>query len=498
MANIIQIKRGLKANIDKLSLMPGELGVTLDTQELYVGDVDGNKQIIKAGAAGSVESAGKLTTARNIGIIGDATGSAAFDGSQDINIAIALAKSGVAAGTYTKVTVDDAGRVITGATLETKDLPTITITNVDGLQAALDAKVATTTLNNTVEGINSAIALKADKTDLTTKANVGDSYTKAEADDLLAVKANAADVYTQTEVTNKLAGKADKGTTLGEYGIGDAYTKTDVDGFLASYYTSSQMDGKLALKADVSALNELNTNLTAEINKKATAATTLEGYGITDAYTKTEVDAKVASVYKYKGSVDNEAALPTEGQVVGDVYDIKDTGMNVAWNGSDWDKLGIVVDLSGYLLSETASATYATKQSLAEGLDTKANTADVYNKEKVDELIAAKDSLPEQENQAGKFLTTNGTTASWATVDLSGKADKATTLAGYGITDALTEGEINTRLSAKADKATTLAGYGIGDAYTKTEVDNIQTTLQGNIDAKLGTNSTIDGGTFGV
>lgn len=32
--------------------------------------------------------------------------------------------------------------------------------------------------------------------------------------------------------------------------------------------------------------------------------------------------------------------------------------------------------------------------------------------------------------------------------------------------------DIKTRLATKADSATTLAGYGITDAYTKTEVDN--------------------------
>ena len=66
MANIIKIKRGLKADVANLTLLPGELGVTLDTHELYVGDQNGVKQLVKGEAAGSVESAGKLTTARTI------------------------------------------------------------------------------------------------------------------------------------------------------------------------------------------------------------------------------------------------------------------------------------------------------------------------------------------------------------------------------------------------------------------------------------------------
>lgn len=48
------------------------------------------------------------------------------------------------------------------------------------------------------------------------------------------------------------------------------------------------------------------------------------------------------------------------------------------------------------------------------------------------------------------------------------KADKATTLSGYGITDAYTKTEADGKY---AGKSTTLAGYGITDAYTKTEAD---------------------------
>ena len=55
--------------------------------------------------------------------------------------------------------------------------------------------------------------------------------------------------------------------------------------------------------------------------------------------------------------------------------------------------------------------------------------------------------------------------------DVAGKADAATTLTGYGITDAYTKTETDTAVGKKADKATTLTGYGIADAYTKTETD---------------------------
>lgn len=64
----------------------------------------------------------------------------------------------------------------------------------------------------------------------------------------------------------------------------------------------------------------------------------------------------LATVYKYKGSVETYADLPTSGQQVGNVYNIKqadpdhniDAGDNVAWDGEKWDILAGDTDLSGY------------------------------------------------------------------------------------------------------------------------------------------------------
>lgn len=64
----------------------------------------------------------------------------------------------------------------------------------------------------------------------------------------------------------------------------------------------------------------------------------------------------LTTVYKYKGSVETYADLPTSGQQVGDVYNIKqadpdhniEAGDNVAWDGEKWDILAGDTDLSGY------------------------------------------------------------------------------------------------------------------------------------------------------
>lgn len=80
------------------------------------------KVTVGADGTASVESVGKLSTARNISLTGDATGSAAFDGSANSSITVTLANSGVVAGTFTKVTVDNKGRVTRGAALTADDI----------------------------------------------------------------------------------------------------------------------------------------------------------------------------------------------------------------------------------------------------------------------------------------------------------------------------------------------------------------------------------------
>ena len=141
-----------------------------------------------------------------------------------------------------------------------------------------------------VAATNAEVAKKANQADLDeTNTNLAK---KANQVDLEATNANLAKKANQTDLdaTNEnLAKKADKATTLEGYGITDAYTRDEAD---VKFATVDQ------LQADVSATNE-------ELAKKADKATTLAGYGITDAYTKAEVDTADANLQK---AIDDEAA----------------------------------------------------------------------------------------------------------------------------------------------------------------------------------------------
>lgn len=83
-------------------------------------------------------------------------------------------------------------------------------------------------------------------------------------------------------------------------------------------------------------------------NAKADKAHTLAGYDIADAYTKSEIDSKISSVYRYRGTVDTYEDLPTERRQIGDTYYVKADGISYVWSGTQWDKLSEAIDLSVY------------------------------------------------------------------------------------------------------------------------------------------------------
>nr|DAW26406.1 MAG TPA: hypothetical protein [Caudoviricetes sp.] len=88
----------------------------------------------------------------------------------------------------------------------------------------------------------------------------------------------------------------------------------------------------------------------------------------------------------YKGTVAAYAELPAEGQKVGHMYNVTaadpthglNAGENVAWNGTSWDNLGGVTDLSGKV-----------DKVAGKGLSTEDFTTDLKNKlEAIDEATA--------------------------------------------------------------------------------------------------------------
>lgn len=146
-----------------------------------------------------------------------------------------------------------------------------------------------------------------------------------------------------------------------------------------------------------------------------------------------------------------------------------------------------VVDQSG----TAGTVTIYTKDEVDKALEAKgaatdvaSNTANIAaNKDNINKLdtkkldkevanstFATKDALNDLEDAVN-----NKVDESAVETALDGKADKADTLAGYGIKDAYTKGDVDNKLNEKADAAnvnTALAGKAnVGDSYTKAEAD---------------------------
>lgn len=191
---------------------------------------------------------------------------------------------------------------------------------------------------------------------------------------------------------------------------------------------------QLSAKADASALSTLNSTvegLTTTVGGKADKATTLAGYGITDAYTKTEIDGKLGGAMHYKGQKPTFEELPSAGNQQGDVWDVQADGHNYAWNGTGWDKLSGTVDLSAYATTEWVTQQLANKVNVEAGKGLSTNDYTTVEKQKLANI--------EAEAQVNKIesIVVNGVTAS-----ISGKQASVTIPTGDTMV-ALTSTEID-------------------------------------------------------
>lgn len=178
-------------------------------------------------------------------------------------------------------------------------------------------------------------------------------YTAAEKEKLGNIEAGANN-YTLPDASGSVKGGVTVGTNIDVSG-GKISVKNGTASQKGVVQLSSAVNSdSTALAATPSAVKQAYDLA----NGKQSPATTLAGYGITDAYTKEQVDGLVSSALHYKGSKDTYDDLPTEGNTVGDVWNIVaadethgvNAGDNVAWNGTGWDVLAGTVDLSAYLL----------------------------------------------------------------------------------------------------------------------------------------------------
>lgn len=100
--------------------------------------------------------------------------------------------------------------------------------------------------------------------------------------------------------------------------------------------------------SDVSAWAKAANKPSYSFSEIGSKPTSISGYGITDAYTKTQVDGLVSGLWHFKDTVATISDLPASGNKEGDVYQVTANNSEYAWNGTSWVELGTTVDLSNY------------------------------------------------------------------------------------------------------------------------------------------------------
>lgn len=252
-----------------------------------------------------VASAGKLTSAVNISLSGDASGSVSFDGSGDADIVVSIEND---SHIHSDATTSVSGFMSTSDKIKldaiapgsnnyvhplTHDASIITTTDefsnsdstnvqdvLDDLDYAIDVEkgridailigsganadtfAEVVTLVNSIDTANDqafagyvlsndarSATIEGNVTNLTSsKADKATTYTKSETDAKIIELAPAIDI----------SGKADKATTLAGYGIADAYTKTEINSSLA--LKVDKVAGKGLSTADYTSIEKSKLN----------------------------------------------------------------------------------------------------------------------------------------------------------------------------------------------------------------------------------------------
>ena len=363
--------------------------------------------------------------------------------------------------------------------------------SIEGIEAKT-VEGALTEIKNAASTNATAITGKADKATTLAGYNIGDAYTKTETDSAIDAKietanetlqaaidakvakadiaktisaeAEASDTKVASEkavatavagINTSIAGKADKADTLAGYGITDAYTKTETGEQITSAVSDAKSELQTAIDGKVA-----KTDITTTIAASTSASDTKVPSEKAVASAVEEVKSIASTAYKYKGSDTYENIVAKENPQVGDVWNsttahgVYPKGTNYAWNGEEWDALGGEVDLSAYQVKAITVGETATTVEAAINANKTAIDEHVAKQDNPHKVTAAQVGLDKVDNTADSEKPVS--TAQQAALDL--KQDKTDdTLA---TTDKTVVGAIN-------------EVKGVADAAAKADASNI-------------------------
>lgn len=316
----------------------------------------------------------------------------------------------------------------------------IGLTTEDGGEGAVEAPTVKAYVDGKATALNSAINAQKDRID-----NLG----------TLAAKNEVAESDLAAALATKINGKADSANTLAGYGIGNAYTKTEVD------------DAITAAK-EVAAADATTKANAAEQNAKGYAdglAGNYDAKGAADAVQKNvdKVSSDVATLQGQvdtlngdatkAGSVSKKIADAIDGLALGDTYAPKTHNHTIAQVTGLQDALG-----EKAVATQVATDITAAKTAVLGEADYAHTVKDAY------ELASGKTSMTEVEAKGYAVKTEVDTSIKAVDDKITAANTAATELAG--------------RVSANETAITTLNGTGEG-SVTRTVADKIAEVVAG-------------------
>ena len=331
-------------------------------------------------------------------------------------------------------------------------------TNVDTVSSNLKAlSTKVDTISGDLDTLEVSVAAKASNTDLQAVSaqvdvNTAAIGTKATQADMTALSGKVeANTSAIAAANAAIAGKADKATTLAGYGITDAYTKTETGEQITSAVNGVKSELQTAIDGKVA-----KTDITTVIAESSAASDTKVPSEKAVASAIEEVKAVASTTYKYKGSDTYENIVAKEDPAVGDVWNsttangVYPKGTNYAWDGSEWDALGGEVDLSAYQLKSITVGETPTTVEAAINANKTAIDAHVAKQDNPHNVTAAQVGLGNVNNTADTDKPIS--TAQQAALDLKqDKTDNTLATTSKTVVGAINEVKGVADAAAKAD-----------------------------------------------
>ena len=272
---------------------------------------------------------------------------------------------------------------------------------------------------------------------------------KASSSDFTALQ--GAVVTTVAGINTTISGKADKATTLAGYNISDAYTKTETGEQITSAVNTAKSELQTAIDGKVA-----KTDITTTIADSSVASDTKVPSEKAVASAVEEVKAVASTAYKYKGSDTYENIIAKESPAVGDVWNsttangVYPKGTNYAWNGTEWDALGGEVDLSAYQVKAITVGETSTTVEAAINANKTAINAHVAKQDNPHNVTAAQVGLGNVDNTSDVDKPVS--TAQQAALDLKqDKTDNTLATTSKTVVGAINEVKGVADAAAKAD-----------------------------------------------